>query len=812
MKNFFLFSLVVCISILGLSKAVNAQVSNGGTPPSILFQLDDDYQKLKFISPEMDAVHQQDLIDESDDSPAPRRMGVSVIIDKGIENSGTWTDLPGGDKVWRLEIEVPDALALGVYYDDFFLPKGGKLFLYNADKRQVLGAYTSQNNPEQNLFSTQFVQGDKVILEYWQPKDQTENPRLNISEVAYAYRDIEFAIDGVRDSWYCMIDVVCEEGDNWENQIDGVARISIKIGGSYFWCSGSLINNTENDRTPYFLTASHCGGTASTFDLNQWVFYFNYQASTCGGNATGSQTMTGCQLKAKDPSQADAGSDFYLVEINNNIPVIYQVYYNGWNRTDSDEDAGSGVGVHHPAGDIKKISTYDSPLQHSTFWNGLPSHWKLLWAETVNGRSIMQGGSSGSPVFDANGLIMGDLTGGYTSNSCSTPSPAYYGKIWYSWDQNGSSSSTRLKDWLDPNNTGREKLPGVSWQNTPPEADFIAFNTTVTQGDTVFFTDISGPGILSWDWTFENGDPAISTEENPYVIYNEIGDFDVTVYVENADGNDTELKEDYIHVTAMAAPEADFEADDVHVPTNVIVHFTDLSTNSPDQWLWEFDGGSPATSTLQNPPARWSTEGTYNVTLIAYNLGGSDTIVKEDYITVGGEMPTADFEASSTHIQQNETVNYTDLSTGGPNAWEWTFEGGTPETSNEQNPQNVVYDQGGAFDVTLTATNGIGDDTILMEDYILVDWVGMSEFEGPNDFRVYPNPGSGIFVIKFATANGDKVAIEVIDNAGKRIKEFATSKNKSSFVIDLSAEEKGIYLIRLTDNETTITKKVSLIK
>jgi len=798
-----------------LTPSINyAQISNGGTPPSTLFQLENNFQRISFDTPDMNKIAEEDMLAEID-KPDPRRMGVSVKINKGISNSGSWETIAGGDKVWRMEIEVPDALALGVYYNDFYLPEGGKLFLYNENKTQILGAYTSLNNPEDNLFSTQFIQGDKVVLEYWQPKNQTEDARINISEVAYAYRDIHFNIDDSRDSWYCMIDVACSEGDNWENQIDGVARISIKIGGSYYWCSGSLINNTENDRTPYFLTASHCGGSASTYDLNQWIFYFNYQAAVCNGTAGGAQTINGCTLKAKDPSQADAGSDFYLVELNQSIPVIYQVYYNGWNRTDDNSDAGNGVGVHHPAGDIKKISTYDTPLTSSSFWNGngLYTHWKLSWAETENGKSIMQGGSSGSPIFDSNGLIMGDLTGGYTSNSCSSPSPAYYGKLWWSWDQNGSNSSTRLKDWLDPNNTGIEKLPGISWQNIPPTADFEAENTTVVQGDTVFFHDLSDPGILSRDWTFENGDPASSTEENPYVIYSDTGYFDVTIYVENADGDDTEIKTDYIHVTPMDIPDADFTADHTVVPTNTIVHFSDMSSNNPDAWEWTFENGSPGSSSSQNPQARWSTEGNYNVKLIAFNLGGSDTLVKEQFINVGGgDIPSADFIASDNNIFQYETVDFTDMSTGNPDTWEWTFEGALPETSNEQNPQDILYETPGAYNVTLTTSNGYGEDELVMEDFILVDWVSIEEIDKANDFKVYPNPGSGLFIIEFGEKSNETISIEVADYTGKLIKKIETSKKNQTYKLDLSNEKNGVYMVSVKSEESTVVKKLSLIK
>ena len=631
--NLFLISLIIILSVN--NKVCFAQISNGGTPYSIMFQAENNYQSIKFDSPDIKSISEEDQINEASNPVAPRRMGTSVKINKNMSNSGSWTIIPEVGKIWRLRLIIDGALALGVYYDDFFIPEGGELFLYNHDKSQIIGAFTANNNPKGNLFSTEFIEGDIVTIEYFQPKDIITEARISISELAFAYRDIEFMYNNQRDSWYCMIDVACEEGDDWQNQIKGAARMSIKIGGSYYWCSGSLINNTNNDRTPYFLSAAHCGEGSSSSDRNQWIFYFNYQAPTCNGTNSSYNSTTGCQLRANDPSFADAGSDFYLVEFNNSIPNSFDVFYNGWNRTNSADDAGNGVGIHHPAGDIKKISTYDTPLSPSTFWNGLPTHWKLIWAETVNGKSIMQGGSSGSPVFDSNGLIMGDLTGGYESNSCATPSPAYYGKLSYSWDQNGSTAAYRLVDWLDPDNTGIEKLPGISWQIIQPTADYESSSTEITQGDTVFFTDLSAPGILEWDWAFENGQPETSIEKNPYVIYTDTGFFDVSLTVVNADGTDTETKFDYIHVSQMALPNTEFEADNTNVLPGENVRFSDLSTGNPIEWAWTFEGGSPSSSSNQNPTVRYSTEGVFDVTLVATNLGGSDTLIKEGYIVVG---------------------------------------------------------------------------------------------------------------------------------------------------------------------------------
>ncbi len=813
MKN--LFTLFLILSFTAFGNLAEAQISHGGTPYSIMFQLSDDYQVLNLQQPDMDKIHQEDMLEKGLGGPGPWRMGVSVAVNKNMKNSGTWTTIEGAGKVWRLALEVKDALSLGVYYNDFYIPEGGRLFLYNKDKRQIIGSFTHDNNPPEKLFATQFVQGDRVTLEYFQPENVKEEARIDISEMAYAYRYIDFGFRNEDNAWYCMIDVACEEGDGWENQIDGVARISIKIGGSYYWCSGSLINNTNNDRAPYFLTASHCGGTASASDLNQWIFYFNYQASTCGGNGQGYNSKSGCVFKAHDPGMADPdipGSDFYLVRINGTIPDSYDVFYNGWNRTNSNEDAANGVGIHHPAGDIKKISTYSTPLQSSTFWNGQPTHWKLIWAETVNGKSIMQGGSSGSPVFDSNGLIMGDLTGGYTSNSCTNPSPAYYGKMWYSWDQNGNTNNTKLEPWLDPSGTGIEKLPGVSWQVIPPTADFTADTTTITQGDTVFFTDLSGPGIISRQWTFEDGDPDSSIIKNPNVIYVDTGYFDVSLYVVNADGNDSITQENYIHVNAMAPPVADFIADDTIVPPSSKVHFYDMSSGTPIAWAWKLEGASPDTSDLQNPLVRYNSEGVFPVTLVTYNLGGSDTLVKEGYIKVTSVLPEADFEADDTHIMEGDAVNFTDLSTGDPVAWNWSFEGGTPDSSNVQNPQNIVYNTGGAYTVSLTVDNGIDTSNKTIEDYILVDFVGLEDMNGPDDFRIYPNPGTGIFVIRFAQQDNREVTLTVTDAYGKTVEKNKLLKTSGQYILDLSDKGNGFYFVTLDNGEKKIMKKLSLVK
>lgn len=823
MKLRTLLSLGAFLSILILNPlVVTPQVSEGGLPLSFsspgLFAGDPDTRFLAV--PDMNKVNREDEDNARSPFPAPERMGVSVPVNLDIHSSGDWETLADGTRVWRLRLVASGALALGVYFDDFALPAGARLFLYGADHSQLIGAFTSANNHESGLFATQFIQGGEVTLEYEEPAGTTEKVRMSISEVAYAYRYIYFDDNGgIRDpSWPCMINFACPEGIGWEDQSRGIARLSIKIGWSYYWCSGSLINNTSNNRVPYLLTAEHCGEGATASDMNQWVFYFNYQASACTGNyGPSNNTVTGCSKKAYDPLASYDGADFLLVQLNTTPPAGYNVYYNGWNRTNV--PGNSGVGIHHPNGDIKKISTFSNPMISSTWWNGTPSHWRITWSPTVTGLSIMQGGSSGSPIFDQDKLIMGDLSGGYSSNACSNPSPAWYGKIWYAWDQNGTTPATRLKDWLDPTNTGVLKQPGISSQILPPVVDFTADTTHLSQGEAVQFTDLTtGNPATSWTWTFPGGTPGASNMQHPTVYYNTAGTFSVTLTVVNPDGTDTEVKNDYITVDPVLAPVADFSATAQVITEGESVTFTDLSTNNPDTWSWIFEGGTPDTSSQQNPGAiTYSVPGTYDVSLTAANIGGSGTELKADFITVNpGIAPTADFYADVTEIGVGDTVNFFDLSTGDPTQWLWTFEGGTPAGSSVQNPTGIVYNEEGIFNVQLRAKNTYGTNILLREDYITVGNVSIKDLNTRLNLAVYPNPSSGLINISLGGSGvwkhkGD-VEIEVMNVLGEVVLNSQVESGSARFALNLAGQPEGLYVIRARLGNETVQRKISISK
>jgi len=338
----------------------------------------------------------------------------------------------------------------------------------------------------------------------------------------------------------------------------------------------------------------------------------------------------------------------------------------------------------------------------------------------------------------------------------------------------------------------------------PPVSDFTADPTTVVAGNSVSFFDLSENDPASWAWTFEGGTPEKSAEQNPVILYKNPGSYYVKLLTKNAFGQDIATKENYIIVTVTVLPIADFEADKTKIYENKSVNFTDLSLNAT-AWKWYFEGGTPETSTEQNPTILYQHIGSYSVTLVAENESGKDSLTKEHYITVvETTMPIADFVADETHITAGESVRFTSLSENAT-TWEWYFEGGTPETSTEEHP-TVVYEKAGCFDVKLTVTNANGNDMVLKEDYITVDNVGISEINGLK-VKVFPNPVSQRATITIE-ADSPLRKIEWINMAGAPIKTVYT--NAASHTFSVSDIEQGVYLLKIETAEGISVTKIQV--
>jgi PKD repeat protein len=559
-----------------------SQISQGGQPASFLHSLPaQDIVQISLPVPSSDKIRTEDDADEK--HGLPRRIGISVKAGVDVIRDGKEDVLQDGSHIWRIMLTCDGALAMSPFFEDFRMTGGYRMFVYDEAKKVVLGAYSLFNNKENHIFATELVPGDRLVIEIDADPGIKDLPSCLVSEISYVYRDLPSFLGSRGSSDHCEVNINCPEGENWKTQKRGVARIYVKNGSSYFWCTGSLLNNTLNDHKPFFLTANHCAPDVTPADLSAWVFYFNFEAPSCE-NPTENPTPNSLSGAVKLASgNTDDGSDFLLLRFDNAIPENYEPYFNGWNR--ENQSSPSGVTIHHPAGDIKKISTYTVPTVSSQWSSTVGTHWMVTWSQTADGWGVTEGGSSGSPLFDNNGRIIGSLTGGMSScdpggtgPGSGPDQPDYYGKFFYSWDQNGPDSTQQLKYWLDPINSNVTSLVGI---NSVLTAAFEADQTLMLVGSTVNYTNLSSGLPVSWEWTFEGGEPAsYSGKQPPGIKYLEGGLFNTQLIVSDGLISDTLILYQYIHVVGKVFPNPTYNKVNIYIeeklPAQVIVEVFNL--------------------------------------------------------------------------------------------------------------------------------------------------------------------------------------------------------------------------------------------
>ena len=425
----------------------------------------------------------------------PYRFANPISVDFNMNTHGTWSINDDGSSIWQFSIESPGAHSLNLIYDRFNIPEGAEFFVYSEDREMVLGAFTNYNHKPHGGFSTAPVVGDVIILEYNEPASPEFSGEISIDIVAHDYRDVFFNEErGYGDSGSCNNNVNCAVGDDWRDEIRSVAMI-LTSGGSRL-CTGSLVNNTSQDLAPYFLTANHClGGN------NSWIFMFNYESPSCNNqNGPTNMTVSGSSLLANSST-----SDFALLLLNEIPPESYNVHYAGWDISGSTPSI--PVGIHHPSGDIKKISfDYNNASNSGNYWD--VNNWEDGTTEP---------GSSGSPLFDGvTQRIIGQLYGG--TASCTSITYDTYGKTSTSWNLG-------MSNYLDPNNTGASFINGIDAIDLPdPELSYNASDLIfdLSDGDTdVSSINISNTGedesILTYSLKisqFENPMGGPDIEEN----------------------------------------------------------------------------------------------------------------------------------------------------------------------------------------------------------------------------------------------------------------------------------------------------------
>ncbi len=498
----------------------------------------------------------------------------------------------------------------------------------------------------------------------------------------------------------------------------------------------------------------------------------------------------------------------------------------------------------------------------------------------------------------------GDIAVGYSgSSSSSFPSVRFAGQtaassgtgildVAESIIHAGTASQTGVNRWgdysmmsVDPTNdatfwyTNEYSSGGWNWRTkiasfnfpttSPPPVPVVAFTgapTTINAGQSVTFTDNSTNNPTSWSWQFPGGTPATSTAQNPVVVYNTTGVYSVTLTASNSTGSGTPLtKTNYITVNTPPAgnpPIASFTATPTIVTVGGTVQFTDLSSNTPTTWSWSFPGGTPSTSTLQNPTIQYNTAGAYSVTLTASNANGtSQPYTRADYITVNppagyctststsnatdwitkvvvGAYTNTTGAALYTNFASGPTltpglstsVNLTPNSTSRKNFWrvwidynadndfddagELVFSANNrkgiasgsfivPSGVSGTARMRVTMKNGGAPTSCETFTNGE------VEDYLVTFGGAAAPIASENadnafDLQLYPNPAADILNV-VVKGEADKVNMKVYNAFGVIIQDFDTREKTT--VLNLSNYAKGIYYVGADNGITTTLKK-----
>lgn len=500
------------------------------------------------IGPETKSPYQNSIF--------PLYAGQTIEAKIASKNTITWIKHAKTKRlISQLMVENTSKSPLVFYFENLELDADALMYIYTADFSEVRGPFTRKDFTNDLFFVAGPISGASIIIQL--EKKAGGIAEFTLNEIGVLSKEAA-NLAGFGTSGDCQVNVNCAEGNTRQRQKNGVARVIVKQGSSLFYCSGSLVNNTRRDFAPLFLTANHCGKYATEEDYGQWLFHFNYEIESCENPASEPDyyQISGAQLLSKSTDNENTGSDFKLLLLNAEVPERINPFFNGWNRLNSSSDFGHAI--HHPDGDVKKISTYNSRLISTSYGSGNENpegkYWRVSWAATENGHGVTEGGSSGSPLFDENGMIVGGLTGGLSSCD-ELGAPDYYGKFSYSWESNGTGADQQLMPWLDPDFTGANTLSGLGYYPNALIASFSADANALIIDQKVTFSNLSTGIISDYEWFFKGGSPDSSTDKTPgEITYEQPGHFDVRLIVSNDVASDTLILKNYIIVRPQIYP------------------------------------------------------------------------------------------------------------------------------------------------------------------------------------------------------------------------------------------------------------------
>jgi lysyl endopeptidase len=821
MRKFYWLLLV----LQGFTHLAFSQLSKGGYPFSFHNKIVEDIPVLMLDGFDVNQMLKEDE-QKNKDKVGPYRFGRNFEVNYHPGNSGIWLNLDNGDRIWLFAVKSSGAYSLNFIFNDFFIPTGASLFIYNDSKTHIAGAFGYHNNNSNRIFATDLIKGDCVFFEYYEPAAIKDQGKLLLSNITHAYRDVindfkkNFGSSGT-----CNINVNCTLGLDWESQKRSV--VMLLVGGNGF-CTGALINNTSEDGTPYVLTADHCGNTG----IDSWVFRFNWEAPNCPNPITSPpfQSLNGAVLRANNHD-----SDFMLLELNEPVPLNFNPYYSGWSR--SDNNIPSAISIHHPNGDIKKISETRKNLKKDDI-NSIKTWVIESWDEGTT-----EPGSSGSPLFDEDKRIIGQLYGGFAA--CDNSLEDYYGRLAISWE--GPSKQERLKDWLDPSNSGTTAIngfdPALNLVNNDagiasilfPEANSIICTNSISPKvvlrnfgkDTLSYVNIkyqfNNDEIFTKSWT-----GSLATGFNQLVELDEInldtGTYSLKVFTENPNNLEDQNQQNNtksINFELILTPQGKL------VESKILENFENLifppknwSKKADQEFGWQLITGISGLGTGNaciyvnnfdntqiNQRSMLITE-TYNLIELAppfylnfdlayarYSSNNIDSLVVSFSEDCGASWKRL-YAKGGLELSTIGNINFTQPFI--PNASQWKTE--TVNLSDYTNSKQII--------INFESVNGYGNN-LYLDNITLSDPTKVIPLFATDKILVFPNPFKD--VLNLYSNHDHLIEIIIFDYSGKKV--FATTLVEITDFVSLdrlSVMPSGIYIAEVKGKNSV--NRIKLIK
>ncbi|MBK9471481.1 MAG: choice-of-anchor J domain-containing protein [bacterium] len=764
----------------------------------------------------------------------PPRFALPQVVDLDPETSGTWEDLDSRFTMWRLRLNAPGALSLNLGFTAYRLPKGARLSLYPTDVKggddpRGVRVFTDRDNEEHGELWTPVVVADDIMVELVLPIESRHDYELAIGSVNRGYAFFGESIEqmmqdkAANKAGTCNIDVVCPEGDDWRLEINSVGVIS--TGGSTF-CTGAMVNNTAEDGTPYFLTANHCG--INTGNAASLVVYWNFQSPTCGAQSGGSLTQfqTGSVFLA-----ASSTSDFTLVRMDDPVDPAHEVSFAGWNK--STADFPSVTAIHHPNTDEKSIS-FENNATTTTAYLGTAvvaggNHIRVIDWDL----GTTEPGSSGSPLFDPDHRVVGQLHGGYAA--CGNNESDWYGRLSTSWSAIASyldptASGVTVLDTFAPWATGLQVAGGNFAAEGQAGGPFLPVGTSyVLTNNSAYPVNYTVVDDVAWiDVTNGTGSIAAGGSATVLVGLNSAA---------NSVGNG--LYAGTLTITNTTDGQGNTTRGlSLKVGVPVLTLSFPLDTN-PGWTLgtgWAF--GVPSGAGGQYGEAD-PTSGFTGSNVLGYNLAGDyPNSMAESHLTTTAITCSA---MQGTVLKFRRWLNveqpsydhaYVRISTNGGATWTqvWTNTAEVADAAWTQVSYDISALVDGQANVLIRWTMGTTDSSWQYSGWNIDDvelWAMPTYVAGVGDLpgtRLalgnHPNPFNPLTRVEFALATAGPVSLDVYDMQGRLVRRLVAAEmaaGPQSVVWDGldGAGRKvgsGVYLARLQANGTMAEHKMVMLK